>query len=73
LLAKRCPGDGIREREIVRECEEFVWAHGRGREHLKDVGVDGMIKFKLNLGKKGRESVDWFGLAQNWEKWWAVF
>jgi hypothetical protein len=29
-------------------------------------------KFKLNLEEKEWESVDWFGLAQNWEKWWAV-
>jgi hypothetical protein len=24
--------------------------------------------FELNLEEKGRESVDWFGLAQNWVK-----
>jgi len=39
---------------------------------LKDAGVDGRIKFKLNLEEKGWESLDWFGLAQNGEKWWAV-
>jgi len=43
--AKHCPGDGITEREIVGECEEFEWANGRGREHLADVGVDGGIIF----------------------------
>jgi len=26
----------------------------------------------LNLEEKGWESGDWFGLAQNWEKQWAV-
>jgi hypothetical protein len=54
------------------ECEDFEWANGRGKKHLKDVGVGGRIKFKLNLEEKGRDCVDWFGLAQNWEKWWAA-
>lgn len=39
---------------------------------MKNVGVNGRIKFKLHLEEKGWETVDWFGLAQNWEKWWAV-
>ena len=39
---------------------------------MKDAGVNERITFRLNLEEKGWESVDWFGLAQNWEKWWAV-
>jgi hypothetical protein len=40
---QNCLGDGITEREIVGECEEFERANGRGIEHSKDVGVDGRI------------------------------
>jgi hypothetical protein len=39
LLAKHCPGDGVTEREVVGEREQFEWANGRGRVHLKDDSV----------------------------------
>jgi hypothetical protein len=48
-----------------------------GKDHLKDLGVDGRIKIKLGFKKKddgggGGGGLDWIGVAQNRDKWRAL-
>jgi hypothetical protein len=37
----------------------------KGRDHLKDLGIDRIITLEWILGKLGWEVVDWMRLAQD--------
>jgi hypothetical protein len=47
----------------------FVGKPARG--HFKDIFVDGNLILK-EMFKKYDGGVDWFGLAQSWDKWQSV-
>jgi len=44
----------------------------RGRDHLKDLGVDGRIILECILKNVVSEGVDWIDLLQDRDKWRAV-
>jgi len=49
----------------------FWWGNLKERDHLEDLGIDGTIILKY-IFKKWDEVMDWFDLAQDWDRWWAL-
>jgi hypothetical protein len=49
--------------------QNFYWKNLEGRDHSKDLGVDG--KIRMALGEIGVE-VDWIHLVQDRDHRWAV-
>jgi alpha-glucosidase (family GH31 glycosyl hydrolase) len=50
-------------------CTGFWWESPKERDHLKDLGVDGI---KLDLGEIGWGGVEWIQLAEDRDRWRAV-
>jgi hypothetical protein len=50
-----------------RRIQGFV----RKRGHLEDLGKDGSIMLKW-IFKKWDRGMDWIGLAQDRDRWWAL-
>jgi hypothetical protein len=49
---------------------EFWWGNLRERDHLKDLGIDGMIVLKWVFKKwDGGGPIDWIDIAQEWDRW----
>jgi len=49
----------------------FWWVNLRGRDHLKDPGVDGRIILRWNF-RKWDGNMDWIDLAQDRDRWQAL-
>jgi len=49
----------------------FWWGNPRERVCLEDTSVDGRKILRWNLGS-GMGSLDWIGLAQGRDRWWAL-
>jgi hypothetical protein len=50
----------------------FWWGTLRKRDHLEDLGVDGMMLLKLIFKMWGWGDMDWINLAQGRERWRAL-
>jgi hypothetical protein len=53
-------------------CTGFWWESPKGRDHLKDQGVDGRMGQELTLGRLVGGWVEWIHLAQDRDRWRAV-
>jgi len=43
----------------------FQWGNMRGRDHLREPGINGSVVLKLS-SRKGFGCMDWIDLAQDW-------
>jgi len=43
---------------------EFWFENMKGRDHLEDLGIDGIIIIRMDLREMGWEGVDWMHLAE---------
>jgi len=50
-------------------CTKFWLEDMKGRDHLEDLGIDGMITLEWILRKLGGESVVWVHMAEDREQW----
>jgi alpha-glucosidase (family GH31 glycosyl hydrolase) len=50
-------------------CTEFWWESPKERDHLEDLGVDGI---RMDFREVGLEGVEWINLAQDRDRWRAV-
>jgi hypothetical protein len=56
----------------VEGCTGFWWGNMRERDHWGDPGVDGRIILRWIFGKWDCEGMNWIGLAQDRDRWWAL-
>jgi hypothetical protein len=60
---------------LVKRCSVFVasfwWESTKGKDHLEDQDVDGMMGSKWTLGRLVG-GVEWIHLAQDRDRWRAV-
>jgi hypothetical protein len=57
--------------ERGKKCTGFGWENPKGKDHLKDQGVDGRMGSKWILGRLAGD-VEWIHLAQDRDRWRAV-
>jgi hypothetical protein len=59
--------------ESGETCTGFWWESPKGKDHLKDQGVDGRVGSKWILRRLGGGGgVEWIHLAQDRDRWRAV-
>ena len=74
-------GDKLKNNDVGEACSTygrrgevhvgFWWGNMKERDHLEDLGIDGTIILKY-IFKKWDEVMDWFDLAQDWDRWRAL-
>jgi hypothetical protein len=55
--------------ERAETCTGFWWESPKGKDHLKDQGVDGRIGSKWTLVRLAGGGVEWIQLAQDRDRW----
>jgi hypothetical protein len=58
--------------EEMRNAYKILAGKPEGRDHSEDLGTDGRIIFRVDLGEIVWEDVDWIHLAQETNQWRAV-
>jgi hypothetical protein len=53
---------------VRRGIQDFWWGNLKQRDHLEDLGIDGMITL-IQICKKDKVGLDYIDLAQGRERW----